>query len=285
MLSGIAAHCDPTLFGGLGGESRTITGAAYVKPSREVRISSVRQYSSGRMSYDAFAQPGERRRGLSFLSEKRGNACWKPLVLSRRSRHQTPLLVSSGSRGNPPARSRAVLPLRQANLFTTRDRYAAFGIRRSRRTTRAAKLRTAYWRFSLNPDDAGGRCTYRQQRRPFTRCRGKPICYRLTLARTVRCEFALHSSAGSGKIGCERANDFSSGSAAACRIRPARRRAKSGSFVSGAAKRYRWRAGARGINFNRPARASRNAPAIHQVAHRSGQCPGADGRRSHCAVG
>jgi hypothetical protein len=162
MLSGIAAHCDPTVFGRLGGESRTITGAAHVKPSREVRISSVRQYSSGRVSCNAVAQRDERRRGLSFLSEKRGNACWKPLVLSRRSRHQTPLLVSSGSRRNPPAHSRAVLPLGQENFSTTRDRYAAFGIRRSRRTTRAAKLRTAYWRVSLNPDDAGGRCTFRQ---------------------------------------------------------------------------------------------------------------------------
>ena len=161
MLSGIAAHCDPTLFGGLGGESRTITGAAHVKPSREVRISSVRQYPSLRVSCNAVAQRDERRRGLSLLSKKRGNACWKPLVLSRRSRHQTPLLVSSGSRGNPPAHSRAVLPLCEANFPATRDRYAAFRIRRSRRTTRAANLRTACWQFSLNSDGAGGRRTRR----------------------------------------------------------------------------------------------------------------------------
>ena len=95
--SGIAAHCDPSLCRDLPRvqRSRIIAGDAHVKPNREIRR---RHYSPAFLAGATLTAASRRTRNAAAddcLSAPQGrDARGQPLVLSHRTRHQTPLLVS-----------------------------------------------------------------------------------------------------------------------------------------------------------------------------------------------
>jgi len=142
MLPGIAAHCDPSLCGDWRSKCPVSSaGDADVQPHREIRVSSVRQYSRGYPSGNHIPRRGDRRRRLPVRTE-RPNAFRRPLVLPHRSGHQTPLLVH-GRRETKALSGRA-------KKFGARDRpwfaaertsCAAVDRRCARRTALAADAR------------------------------------------------------------------------------------------------------------------------------------------------
>lgn len=179
MLSGIAAHYDPSFCGDLAHGVLRNAGVVHVKPNRESRVSDFRKPHCRRPTNDNLRQRGRGGRRVPFQPEDL--AGW-PLVLSYRSRHKTSLLVSQRRR------RKAFSSCHEAGFAENSTPDPAFGSGRSRRTTRAGTCRTAEPRQSADPGGCGGQ--HNEQGYKTAGCGDTAI----------GCRFALAGPVGSGFV-------------------------------------------------------------------------------------
>ena len=144
-----------------------ITGDSHARPNREIRVSHLCQRSRGHPAGNDFAWRDALRRRIAFPDRRTR----RPMAAIGTIASITPPNVTAGiSRSEKLSQNAAAefLAVGKAGLFECRSRDAAFDRRRSRRTARADRYRTAETRRRAR---AGGiaAATLRSQRRPRRR--------------------------------------------------------------------------------------------------------------------